>query len=398
MGGGMKAFVAVGIMSGTSLDGFDAVLCRAKPKGDSYDLKRIAHIHAPYPASWKGMARKIAAKNLLRESAFFGAIWSEEAAKWVKRLAKKSGTPLSKIDCIGIHGQTIAHLPSPSRFLGRSLGITVQLADISRLAVRTGITVVGNFRTADIAAGGEGAPLAPYAHRLLFAQRGKNVAIHNLGGIGNVTLLQGNRMALAFDTGPANIWIDTVVQWKTGGRLSFDRHGKLGRRGKPDSKLLSVLSRHPYFRRKPPKSAGWEEFGSSFLRNLWPQLRRLSIEDAVSTVTHATARATSDAYHKFVLSRVKLDRLVFCGGGARNHFLTELISQKLSPLSTFTSDRWNPSNNIPVDEVEAVAFALLALETIRGRPNNEPAATGAKRAVICGEIALASVRSPLRSS
>src|SRR5262249_55129825 len=152
-------------------------------------------------------------------------------------------------------------------------------------------------------------------HRLLFAKPGRTIAIQNLGGIGNVTLLRGNRVELAFDTGPGNVWIDTVVRWKSKGKRSFDPHGRIARKVKPQSELVSSLLRHSYFRQRPPKSAGWEQFGPTFLRKYRRRLHRLSLEDAVATVTHATAEATAQAYKKFVIPRSKPKEIIFCGGG-----------------------------------------------------------------------------------
>jgi anhydro-N-acetylmuramic acid kinase len=249
------------------------------------------------------------------------------------------------------------------------------------LAQRTGITVVGNFRTADIAAGGEGAPMAPAAHRLLFGTG--TVAVQNLGGIGNVTLLRRGRVELAFDTGPANLWLDTVIRWKTGGKLLLDRDGALARRGAVNRPLLAKLLSHPYFRRKPPKSAGWEEFGPPYLERHRPILRRLDLKDALATVTFATAIATADAYERFVFPRARPRTLVLAGGGAQNSFFVELLGRLLPVLRITGSDEFG----IPPEQLESVCFALLAVETLRGHPSNEPRATGAKHPVTCGEIA-----------
>ncbi|HLG19581.1 MAG TPA: anhydro-N-acetylmuramic acid kinase [Bdellovibrionota bacterium] len=379
----MKSILAIGVMSGSSLDGGDAVLLRLTPIREGYRIRRLGHAHASYPPKWADAARAIAEEDSLRDAAFFGAAWSEWAARLVRRLARQTRLRASRIAFVAVHGQTVVHLPSPRMFLGEKVGVTIQLADLSRLAVRTGIKAIGNFRTADLAAGGSGAPLAPYAHRLVFGRLALNVAVQNMGGIGNVTLLNKGKVESAFDTGPGNVWIDTLFHWRSGGRTRFDRNGATARSGRPDPHLLSQLLQHPYFQKRPPKSAGWEEFGPMFLGRFRSRLNRLSLRDAAATVTHATAIATRLAYERFVFPRLRPKLLIFCGGGARNLFLTELIARNLSGVKAVTSDTFG----YPAEEVEAISFALLGAETLRGHANNEPRATGAKSRVVCGLVA-----------
>jgi anhydro-N-acetylmuramic acid kinase len=335
----------------------------------------------PYPRDWRLNITKVSDRNLLRETFLFGASWSEIAARLVRRLLRKTRVSPASVDVIGVHGQTLAHLPKPRPSFGHRVAATIQAGDLSRLAIRTGITVVGNFRTADLAVDGEGAPLAPHAHRLLFARPGHRIAVQNLGGIGNVTLLEGTRVALAFDTGPGNVWIDTVVRWKTGGRVAFDRDGRLARNGKPHPLFIRRLLAHTYFRRKPPKSTGWEELGPVYLKHHWQALKALSLQDAVSTVTHATAAATARAYTQHVLP---VRKIILAGGGAKNRYLTSLFQNYLPDVPLLTSHAFG----IGVDQLEALAFALLAVQTLRYRANTEPRATGARRAVVSGQIAL----------
>jgi anhydro-N-acetylmuramic acid kinase len=379
----MKTLRAVGIMSGTSLDGMDGVLIEARPRGTGYRVKILAHRFRPFSPAWRRKAREIAERNLLREAAMLGVRWSESAATLVKDLSRNAGIPLSAVDLIGAHGQTLVHEPRPHLFLSRKIAFTIQVADLSRLSQRTGVPVVGNFRPADIAAGGQGAPLVPAAHRLLFGHKSGSLAVQNLGGIGNVTLLGGGRVLLAFDTGPADLWIDTIARWKSGGRKLFDRDGMVARSGKPDLALLARLLSHPYFRRKPPKSAGWEEFGPAYLARYRSRIDKLSIRDALATATHATAIATADAYERFVYPRARPTTLILAGGGARNRFLVERIGSLLPGIGIHGSDDFG----ISPEQLEPVCFALLALETFRGRAANEPNATGARDRVICGEIA-----------
>ncbi len=384
----MNTLLAIGMMSGTSLDGMDAVLLKLQFKNGDYKIEPLGHVYKRFSKEWVQTVKEISEKNLLKESALLAARWSELANQVVRKLAQKTNIRLSDIDVIGVHGQTLVHAPKPFRFLGKNIGTTIQVSDLSRLAIRTGITVIGNYRTADIAIGGQGAPLAPHSHRLLFGKNGKTITVQNFGGIGNVTLLKNKKVEMAFDTGPANMWIDTIVKWRTSEKLLWDRNGLLARKGKPHQKLIEELSSHPYFSLPPPKSAGWEEFGPHFLKRYQHEFDQLCVEDAVSTITFAVARITSEAYKRYVFPRARPTEIIVAGGGAKNLFLLELFKRNL-PTCAITSSE---SYGIAVGQLEAICFALLAVETLRGRPSNEPIATGAKDYVICGQIAFGTNR------
>jgi anhydro-N-acetylmuramic acid kinase len=371
----MKTTYAIGLMSGTSLDGLDAVLIHAHAKGKGFHAHTVAHVHAPFPKKWSEKVREISSRNQLREGFYLGRAWSEFAAGTVRRLLQKARVPASQVSVIGAHGQTVVHEPKN--------GVSIQLADLSRLAIRSRVPVVGNFRMADLAVGGQGAPLAPHAHRLLFGHPQKTIAVQNLGGIGNVTLLKKGRVVLAYDTGPANVWIDTIARMKSDGKLLYDRNGSLASKGKADHKLVMRLLQHPYFRLRPPKSAGWEQFGPQSLKGVERQLKKMRTADALATVSEATARATAESYRRYAYPKGIPSRIVLCGGGAKNRFVMKRLEQLLPEAEIETSESWG----IGVDQVEAVAFALLALQTLRGNPSNEPAATGARRPVICGQLA-----------
>lgn len=380
----MTSWLAVGVMSGTSLDGLDAVLIEAKKTPSGYQVKEKAHSFQSYSKQVQQRIRRISQENLLREATYFSSFWSDLVFGQVRRLLNQCKIPAHRLHVIGIHGQTLAHHPKPIRFLQQKNAITIQAANLSQLAAKTGITVVGNFRLSDIAMGGQGAPLAPYGHRLLFSQRGKRIAVQNLGGIGNVTLINGNRIQIAFDTGPANLWIDTIIRWKSQGKTLFDKSGKLARKGKVHVPLLENLLSHPYFKKKPPKSAGWEQFGEKFLKKFERKFRTLSTTDSLATVTHATAIVTAQAYKRFLFPKGKPHLVILSGGGAKNRFLVELLKSHLPQVRFVTSQEFG----IEVDHVEAICFALFGIETLKGNPIHEPQATGAKQAVICGEIAL----------
>ncbi|MFH1262143.1 MAG: anhydro-N-acetylmuramic acid kinase [Pseudomonadota bacterium] len=383
----MRPLHAIGIMSGTSLDGIDAVLVRAVPKRSGYGVQILGHRFDPFPRGYSKTVRAAAADDSLRTAARIGAVWSERSSRTVLRLLRSVPFSAARVDCIAAHGQTLVHEPIPTQFLGERIGFTIQVGDLSRLAIRTAIPVVGNFRAADVAEGGHGAPLTPHGHALLFGTLAKCVAVQNLGGIGNVTLLRNGRVSLAFDTGPANAWIDAVVRQKTNGRLAYDRDGRLAERGKPDGILVAKLAADPYFRKKPPKSAGWEQFGPARLAPYRARFSRLSLADAVATATYATAFVTAEAYQAFVFPIGKPKLLILTGGGAKNSFFVRLLGKFLPELRIVTSDAFG----IPPDQLEAVCFALLGIETLRGRPSSEPSATGARKAALCGEISFGGV-------
>lgn len=379
----MKSFLCAGLMSGTSLDGLDVVLARIELKGSGARANILAHHQEAFPKGYSEAAQRVAKKNQLAEGRELGAVWSEIAAIAVKKTAKKIGIAISSIDVVGAHGQTVVHRPTPRKILGWKIATTLQLADLPRLALRLGVPVIGDFRSADIAAGGQGAPLAPHAHRLLFSHPHTTIAIQNVGGMGNVTLLKGNRVALAFDTGPGNIWIDTVVQWHTSGRKKFDRGGVLARTGQPNPKIVHQLLAHPYFRKKPPKSCGWEEFSPERLAPFRSALLKLSASDSVATVTEATAQATAQAYRKFIFPLGQPSLLVIAGGGAHNPSLIRALLRNLPEVPIATTDVFG----VPPQQVESLCFAILALEALLGRTNTEPNATGAAYPVVGGVLA-----------
>ncbi len=384
----MKRLRAIGMMTGSSLDAMDAVLIEVESKRSAYNIEVLAFLSPELGKAWKSTARSLAQKNRLRESIRFGSAWSEMAAGVVRKLVRKARLKLTDVDVIGVHGQTLIHLPDPVPLLGFQIGVTFQAVDLSRLAVRTTIPVVGRFRTADLAMGGRGAPLTPYAHRLLFPSSRRVLAIQNLGGIGNVTLLKRNRVERAFDTGPGNAWIDTMARWYSKGKLHFDPEGRFALSGRAHRPLLRKLLTHRYFSSPPPKTAGWEEFGEKSLIPYRRQLLAMSLEDALATVSAATAESIVRAYRKFVFPVASPTEIVLCGGGAKNLYLRRYLSQALPKIRLRTSDHFG----FPPEQVEAISFGLFGLETLRGRPINEPNATGAAAPVICGEIALGRAR------
>ncbi|MCX6893138.1 MAG: anhydro-N-acetylmuramic acid kinase, partial [Verrucomicrobia bacterium] len=290
------------------------------------------------------------------------------------------------ITAIGSHGQTVHHLPNartPS---------TLQIGEAAVIAERTGITTVADFRVGDMAAGGQGAPLVPYADWALFTDDARPRIVQNIGGIANLTFLPARAEladVIAFDTGPGNMIMDALAARATRGRQTFDRDGLLAARGTVSEKLLAEMMSHPFLKRHPPKTTGREEFGEVFVQRLLASARRLRLgdEDILATAMAYTAATIADAYGRFVLPRLgakELGRLqvILGGGGAKNPELRRQLSRRLGAGELLTHEDFGIANAAK----EALAFAILAHETLLGRPANVPGATGARRAVVLGKI------------
>ncbi|MBI4008062.1 MAG: anhydro-N-acetylmuramic acid kinase, partial [Planctomycetes bacterium] len=290
---------------------------------------------------------------------------------------------------------TIYHIPDIPPLIKGDLGglsrSTLQIGEPCVIAQETGVTTVADFRTRDIAAGGHGAPLVPYADFVLFRSDTYNRAIQNIGGIANVTFLPSAcnlKDLIAFDTGPGNVIIDRITEIVTNGKLKFDVDGKLATSGRINDALLDQLLSHPYFSKQPPKTTGREDFGIQFSDKLYSEAKQpasggLSDADILTTVTAFTARTIAESYKRFILSQYEITEVILSGGGSRNLFLVELLKGYLSPAKVRMVDEFG----IPGNAKEAIAFAILANETISGNPNNVPSATGAREAVILGKIA-----------
>ncbi|HET7232799.1 MAG TPA: anhydro-N-acetylmuramic acid kinase [Longimicrobium sp.] len=384
----------IGLMSGTSLDGIDAALVEIDGTGEhdvsarvvrsvtvDYTEARREAIHAAILAG--------SAEALCGLHADLGE-WLAEAAI---RVCDEAGVARDSVDAVGSHGQTVWHRP-PS---AAARGATLQLGDAATIAERTGIAVVSDFRTRDMAAGGQGAPLVPWADRALFAAQGKRRALQNIGGIANVSLVPprgSGGPVFAFDTGPGNALIDAAVELATDGRASFDRDGRLAARGEVDPSLLADLLRHPYFGAEPPKSTGREEFGRPFVAKMVEVLRPEGDRDwmeLVATLTELTARTIADAYARWLVPR-GVDEVVVTGGGARNPTLMGRIRALVDPLPVIDAHQ----AGIDADAKEAVAFALLAWAHLRGIPANVPEATGSAGPRVLGSYT-PGARPPARS-
>jgi len=378
-----KTLRVAGLMSGTSADGISAAIVDIGPAR----VDVLAFDTFPYPPAVRRALFKLFQPQTGRvdDVCHLNFAVGELFAEALIRLARRSRIPLGSIDLVGSHGQTVCHLPGGRRFGRRRLRSTLQIGEPCVIAERTGITTVADFRPRDVAAGGEGAPLVPYTDHLLFHHRRKHRAVQNIGGIANVTWLPAGGLladVTAFDTGPGNMVIDRMVQLATRGRLRFDRDGRLAAKGAVNIRLLAELMRHPYFRRRPPKTTGREEFGAAFSDALYARAAHRSLEpaDIVATATALTARSIGEAYRRFLPARPA--EVILCGGGSRNRTLVAMLARELHPARVLLMDELG----INAEAKEAVSFAILARETIRGVVNNVPRATGAARAVVLGKI------------
>ncbi len=372
-----------GLMSGTSVDGVDvAVVDITKQK-----VNLLAFDVFPYPNALRREILSLCSPEtaLLDNICHYNFVLGEVFADAIVKLCNKSGIPLNSIDLVGSHGQTIYHNPQGKRYGKTTIRSTLQIGEPSVIAHRTGITTVADFRPRDMAAGGEGAPLVPYADYILFGRNRSSRAVQNIGGIANVTFLPRGCKPddiVAFDTGPGNMVIDGITRLISGNRRCFDSGGKMAAQGTVNKKLLNEMLRHPFLKRRPPKSTGREEFGISFANKIYKQAADKGIADTdiVATVTAFTARSITRAYHEF-LSAIP-DEVILCGGGSRNNTLVEMLQSELPDAKMLSTDDFG----ISVDAKEAVSFAILAWATINELTNNVPRVTGAERPVVLGKI------------
>lgn len=322
-----------------------------------------------------GTTRELCSMNF-----YLGELFAEAALKVIE----KAGRFREEIGLIGSHGQTICHLPQGLEGFRFSVPSTLQIGEIDVIAERTGITTIGDFRPKDIAAGGEGAPLIPYADYYLFYSLHKHRVILNIGGIANVTYIPARASLneiIAFDTGPGNMVIDGVLRRLTGDESAYDKNGEIAAKGRVNQRLLQELMHHPFISRCPPKSTGREEFGEGFLAQLMERARslRLSDEDLVTSVTAFTAGAIAENCQRFL---GRIDEVIVSGGGAHNRTLLRMLEERLKGVYVTTTQAYG----IPVEAKEAIGFAILAYQAFHHRANNVPSATGAKHPVILGKI------------
>jgi len=372
----------IGLMSGTSADGIDAALVEWPDDAAARPLRLAAYREEPFEPSLQDRIHALAAGRLpaadvLRELAALDVLLGERFAAAAAAVAREAGVSLASVDAIASHGQTVAHHPE--------LGATLQIGDPSRIAERTGVTTVADFRPRDLAAGGEGAPLAPFFHWAVLGEPSESRVVLNLGGIANLTWLPrgGDPDAvIAFDVGPANALIDAVIRALSGGRERIDRDGARARRGTPDAALLERLLDDEFLRRPPPKSTGRERYGIAEGEALADEWRRgaRSEDDLLATLVAFTAESVARACRQF-LGGVP-DRLLVSGGGAENPAVLAALEAALPRVAVERVEQ----AGVPAAAVEAMAFSLMGRNALLGIPNHLPRCTGASRAAVLGEI------------
>jgi anhydro-N-acetylmuramic acid kinase len=383
-----RGLLALGIMSGTSADGIDVALVRRN--GRKATLENFVAL--PFPRNVQKAILNIAEGHAVTtgEISQLNFLLGELFAKAALAACKKFRVSPSQIDVIGSHGQTVFHQGTPGLFNGARVASTLQIGDPSVIAVRTGITTVGDFRPADIAAGGQGAPLVPYVDYLLYRHPRMGRVALNIGGIANVTVIPAGATlenVFAFDTGPGNMVIDALVRRFTEGKQTLDRNAEMAAKGNLLPQLLQSMLREKYFSRRPPKTSGREQYGEGYVSQLLSheEARRAKPEDLIRTATILTALSIVDAFHRFIAPKAKISELIVSGGGAHNPLLMAQLQSGLSGIRVREAGDLGVSG----DAKEAFAFAVLACETLRKQPANVPGATGAKKAVVLGKVCYA---------
>ncbi len=380
--------ILIGLMSGTSADGIDAAVVEITggPRRRKWTLR--AFVCVPWePPLRAAILDACRPDTPLQTLAVLNYRLGEAFAQAAQAAAEAAKLTLADVDAIASHGQTVWHQPTPLEVAGVGTTATVQIGEPAVIAARTGCPVVADFRAADMALGGQGAPLAPFADYFLFATNRETRAVQNLGGIANVTFLPaGGALSdvLAFDTGPGNMLLDALTRRVTAGAQSYDVGGALAAQGTVSTPLLNAFLDNPYFAAPPPKSTGRERFGADFAEQFFQaaQRARCSPADTLAAATALTAETIARAYRDWLLPRAPIQTVILGGGGVHNRTLTDLLAARLAPARLTT----HAAFGLPDDAKEAVAFALLAYETLHGRPSNVPSATGARGPAILGKL------------
>ncbi len=377
--------IVAGVMSGTSADGIDVALVSVTGRGFNLRLKLLAHRHTPYPPPVRAAvlaamnAEKISVAELSRLNFLLGELYADAVHK--ARTAAKIGT----LDLVGCHGQTIYHQGERARYLGKSIASTWQTGEGSVIAGRLGVPVVSDFRPADMAAGGKGAPLVPFLDYALFRDARRGRIVQNIGGIANLSAIPAGakpESVMAFDTGPGNMLMDQLVQKLF--NKAYDRNGAIAARGQVLEAAIDHMLQEPYFHQKPPKTAGREEYGRQYAQAFLKLCGRAARPDIIATASALTARSISQALTRFVLPRGQFHDYIVSGGGTQNKTLMRMLTGEMNTLGLKVMHTDN--FGIPSQAKEAVAFAVLAYQTWHQRPGNIPSATGARRAAILGKV------------
>ena len=384
--------IVAGVMSGTSADGIDVALVQIQGRGVRARIELQAHHQVAYPpkvrrAVLDTMNATASVADLSRLNFLLGELYADAVAEAQRRTGLQC-------ELVGCHGQTIYHQGEPSTFMGRKIACTWQIGEGAIVAAKLGVPVVSDFRPADMAAGGKGAPLVPYLDYVLFRHARRGRIVQNIGGIANLTAIPAGAKpqdVIAFDTGPGNMVLDAVAQLLFG--QPFDRAGKLARKGKPIDSVVTQLLRERFFHQRPPKTAGREQFGREFVADFFRRCGHNDKHDVIATATALTAQSIGAAIRKFVLplagssARHGFRELIASGGGTKNLALMRMLSDDLAHVGIAV--RASDELGLPSQAKEAVAFALLAYQTWHRQPSNVPSATGAKRPALLGKISYA---------
>ena len=376
--------LVAGLMSGTSVDGIDVALVEIDGEGFDQQIRTVAFHEIPFPAGVRqGVLSisnaEISTARLSQMNFLLGELFGDA----VVEACKRSSIPLSSLGLVGSHGQTIYHQASATTLYDRAVSSTLQIGEPSLIAARTRTPVIADFRPADMAVGGQGAPLVPYVDYLLYRHPEKGRVALNIGGIANITAIPPGappEAVVAFDTGPGNMIIDALVAQFSAGALTFDRDGRMAASGRVNYPLLAELMKKAYIQRSPPKSCGREQYGAEFVSALLGE--GVAAADLVATATAFTVAAIADALRRFIAPHMPIDELIVSGGGAKNPELLRRLREQLDRVRVLHSQ----DLGIDGDAKEAIAFAALAYESWHRRPANLPSATGARRPAILGKL------------
>jgi len=372
-------------MSGTSADGVDVAVVSIQGRGSYLSFDLLLHDHSEYPKAIRDAvlaamnANKISVAELSRLNFRLGEFYAEAVSR-----AQKKAAP-AKLDLVGCHGQTLYHQGTAALYLGKKIACTWQTGEGSVVAARLGVPVVSDFRPADMAAGGKGAPLVPFLDYAIFRSKNKGRIVQNIGGIANLTAIPADGTPsdiMAFDTGPGNMVIDRLMQMLF--KKNYDSRGNIARKGTILQSVLEKSLDSAYFKLKPPKTAGREEFGSEYAEAFLRRCGRAAKADVIATATALTVASMAQALKSFVLTKSNYRDWVVSGGGTKNATLMEMIQKESDSLGLWL--RHSDEFGVPSQAKEAVAFALLAYQTFNGLPGNVPSATGAKRAAVLGKV------------
>ncbi len=377
----------IGLMSGTSADGIDAILVELNGSGLETKFKIINFLVEKYPDEVRNYIFKTFEEGKVSDVSILNFVLGELFANACINLIKSSGLNINDVDLIGSHGQTVFHMPIPINVGGMRIRSTLQIGEPAVIAERTNLPVVADFRVRDVAAGGHGAPIVSYVDYILFRDKTKTRLIQNIGGIANVTVVPKDATldnVYGFDTGPGNMMIDAAVKILTKGKLTYDKDGNLAFSGRVQEKLLKQLMKHPYILTSPPKTTGREMFGENYTKRLiikWLH-NGYTPEDIITTLTEFTVQSIIENYKHFIFPKHNVSEIILGGGGAYNKYIVSRLKEELKHIKISLHEDYGIQSKLK----EALAISILANETLNGNTNNIPNVTGATRPVVMGKI------------